>query len=59
MHLCMIIHYIVEENIFAVIIHKLLVQKKYENVIFKIALKLVVNKGLSCLKQVNTLNSKF
>ena len=26
---CMIIHYIVEENIFAVIVYKLVVQKKY------------------------------
>ena len=28
-HLCMIIHYIVIGNIFAVIVHKLSVQKKY------------------------------
>ena len=29
----MIIHYIVEENIFVVIVHLLLVLKKYQNVI--------------------------
>ena len=28
-HLCMIIHYIVEENIFVAIVYKLLVQKRY------------------------------
>ena len=48
----MIIHYIEEENIFAVIVNKLFVQKKYSNVILKIASKLMVNKGLRCLKRV-------
>ena len=42
----MIIVYIVEENIFAVIVYKFLVQKKYQNVILNIALKLMANKGL-------------
>ena len=37
----MISLYIAEENIFAVIVYKLSVQKEYENVIFKTA-----NKGL-------------
>ena len=39
-HSCIIILYIVENNIFAVIVYKLSVQKKYENVILKNALKL-------------------
>ena len=42
----MITLYIAEENIFAVIVYKLSVQKEYENVIFKTALKSVANKGL-------------
>ena len=33
--LCMIIHYPEEENIFAVFVYKLLVQKKYQNAILK------------------------
>ena len=33
-----------EENIFVVTVHKLSVQKKYQSVILKIALKLMVNK---------------
>ena len=28
-HLCMIIHYTMEENIFVIIVYKLLVRKKY------------------------------
>ena len=36
---CMIILYIVEENIFVVIVHKLLVQNKYQKFILKTALK--------------------
>ena len=43
---CIIIHYIVEENTFAFIIYKYLVQKKYQNVKLKAALKLMINKGL-------------
>ena len=37
----MIMLYIVEENIFAVIVYKFLVQKKYQNVISKAALTLI------------------
>ena len=55
--LCVIINYIMEGNIFVIIGYKLLVQKKYYNVISKIALKLMINKWLGCLKKVNTLNS--
>ena len=43
-HLCMIIHYITEGNIFVDIISKLLEQQKNCNVIINIALKLMVNK---------------
>ena len=43
---CMIILYIVKENIFVVIVYKLVVQKKYLNVILKTALKLMVSKKL-------------
>ena len=46
MHSCMIIHYIMEENTFSVIVYKLSVHKKYENTIVKIALKLLVKEGL-------------
>ena len=42
----MIIHYILEENIFVVIVYKHLVQKKYYKVIAKIALELMPNKEL-------------
>ena len=38
-----IIHYIVEENIFVIIVYKLLAQKKFYNVILMIASKLMVN----------------
>ena len=42
----MSIHSIVEEKIFAVIVYKLLVQKKYKNVILKTILKLMASKEL-------------
>ena len=46
----MIIPYIMEENIFADIVYKLSVQKKYSYFKLKISLKLVVNKGLRCFR---------
>ena len=52
-------HYIVEENIFVVIVGKLLEQQKNWNVILKIALELMVNKLLRCLRRVNMINSKI
>ena len=55
---CMITHYTVEERIFTVIVYKLLEQQKQWNVTLKIALKLIVNKGLRCQNMVNTLDSK-
>ena len=55
----MIIHCTVKENILVVIVDKLLVQEKFSNVILKIALKLMVNNGLSCLRKVNMLDSKI
>ena len=42
----MIVLYIVEENIFVIVFYKLLVQKKYENVILQTALKSMANKEL-------------
>ena len=54
----MIKHYIMEENIFAVIVCKHLEQQKNGNVMLNIALKLMVNKLLRCLRRVNILNSK-
>ena len=48
-HLCTIIHDLV-------IVSQLLVLKKYKNVVLKIALKLMVNKGL---RKVNTLDLKI
>ena len=47
------------KNILTVIAYKLLVQKKYQNVILKIASKLMANKGLQCLKMTNMLNSEI
>ena len=47
----LIMHYPVEDNIFALIVYKLLVQKKYQNVMLKIALKVMLNKRLRCLKK--------
>lgn len=41
-HLHIIIHYMVEDNIFAVIVYSLLAQKKYEKGMLNIALKLMV-----------------
>ena len=55
-HLCTIIHDLVEEKFFVVIVSQLLVLKKYKNVVLKIALKLMVNKGL---RKVNTLDLKI
>ena len=54
-----IILYIVEESFFVVTVYKLLAQKKYSNAILMIALKLMVNKWLRCLKTVNMLDSKI
>ena len=54
-----IINYIVEENIFAVIAYTLLLRKKYYSVILKIALKLMVSKRLRRLKKMNMLNSRL
>ena len=54
---CMIILYIVEENIFVDIVYKLLVQKimlKSQ----KVVLKLMTNKRIIMPKKVNMLNSK-
>ena len=42
----MIIHYIVEENIFVEIVYKLLEQQKILNVMLEIISKLNVSKGL-------------
>ena len=47
----MIVHYIVDENIFVVIVYKLLEQQKIWNVILKIALKLMLHKRLKCQKK--------
>ena len=55
----MIMHYIVEENIFVTIVCKLLEQQKNWNVILNIALKFMVNRFLRCLRRVNILNSKI
>ena len=55
----MIIRYIVEENIFAGIVYKILVQKEYYNVILKTALKLMANKEFQSLKKVSMFNSKI
>ena len=59
MHSYMIIRYIMEENIFDVIVCKILEQQKYLNAILKIALKLIISKLLRCLRRVNILNLKI
>ena len=43
---------------FAVIVYKILVQKKYQTVLLKTVLKIMANKDLSCLKRTAMLNSK-
>ena len=55
---CMIILYNAEENIFVVIVYMPSLQKTFESVILKIALKLMVNKRLRRLRKANMLNSK-
>ena len=52
----MIIHYIVEENIFLIIVYTLLLRDKYQSVILNIALKLMVS---NCLRKVNMFNSEI
>ena len=46
------IHYTVEEGIFVVIVYKLLEHEMYQNIILKIALKSMRNKGLGRLQKV-------
>ena len=48
-----------KKPIFVVIVYKLLVQEKYQNVVLKYDLKLMASKELLCLKKVNMLNSKI
>ena len=55
----MITHCIVEENIFVVIVYKVLEQQKDWHVILKTVLKLIANKGLRCPAKANTLDSKI
>ena len=57
-HLCTTIHYIVEENIFVVIVDEFLVQKTCQHVMLKIALKSMVKKLLRRQKKMDMLNSK-
>ena len=52
----MIIHCIVEENIFAVIVYKLLIQKKHCNV--KDCFKINGKQRIIMPKKMNMLNSK-
>ena len=56
---CMITHYIVEENIFAVTVYKILEEQKHWNEILKITLRLMVSKWLRYLRKVNTLDLKI
>ena len=55
----MIVHYIVEENSFVVIVCELLDQQKNWNIVLKIAIQLILNKLLKCLRRLNILNSKI
>ena len=55
----MIIHCIVEEYIFAAIVYKLLVKKKYQNVLLMITIKFIVSKGLRCLRRVKMFDLKI
>ena len=56
---CMIIYYIVKENIFVYIAYMISLQKNIQSIILKIALKLMVTKQLRCLRKVNMLNSQI
>ena len=57
-HSCMIIHYIMEENIFffRYCVHASVTEEILKCYI-KVALRLMENKLLKCLKEVNMLNS--
>ena len=55
----MIVHYIVEENSFVVIVCELLDQQKNWNIVLKIAIQLILNKLLKCLRRLNILNYKI
>ena len=55
----MILHYIVEENSFVVIVCELLDQQKNWNIVLKIAIQLILSKLLKCLRRLNILNSKI
>ena len=55
----MILHYIVAENSFVVIVCELLDQQKNWNIVLKIAIQLILNKLLKCLRRLNILNSKI
>ena len=48
-----------EENIFVIIVYKILVQRKLEKATSKTALRLMANNELYCLKKMNMLNSKI
>ena len=50
---CIMIHYIVEENICVVIVYKFLEQQKNWNILLKIDLKLMANKELKLQKARN------
>ena len=50
-HSCVIIHYILEETIFAVVVCQLSEQQKNHNVLLKIALKLMVKKTIKMPKK--------
>ena len=47
----MITHYAVEENIFVVIVYKVLEQRKHLHAMLKTVLKVKVNKGSRCTKK--------
>ena len=58
-HSSVVTHYIVEENIFVVIVYKLLEYDKYWNDISKITLRLMAAKELRWLQRLNTSNWKI
>ena len=53
-----ITHYIERKHSYCCCLH-VLIQKKYQSVILRIALKLMLNKQVRCVKKMNIISSKI
>ena len=59
MKVTLIVCYIEEEKIFAIIVYMVSLQKKFQTMILKIVLKLTIKKQIRWLRKVNTLILKL